>query len=119
MNKQILNYLVIATVIVSVVFMSSCDSKDNDTYSGHPILGTWHYRFDYYTFKANGTGTWQISGTSSIIPDGTPFKWKINGTKVTITSNSSSSMIAKEIFFDSKTGVFYDVRQPYSRYTKQ
>ena len=120
------NLLLIICFALLAVFNGCTKDKDDEPFSGHPILGTWSYDAlgivtDYYTFKADGTGTYKValSGSSSISSEFT-FKWTISGTKVTITNTGkASSSMATEIFFDSDEGTFYDVRYPSLHYTKQ
>ena len=124
MKRQTFNYLVIAALFIAAVFTSCSKDKDSDPYAGHPILGTWsHYNTigdftKYYTFYADGTGIFKTEGGSKIQ---STFTWAISGTKVTITNTGGNALLsmASEIFFDSSTNKFYDVRYSSLLYTKQ
>ena len=121
MKKQILNYLVITAFAVAATLTSCNKDKDSDLYADHPILGTWKMSINHYTFRADRTGLYEVIWEDSpSLNTSHTFKWTIDGTKVTITNaGKTSTAIASEIFFDSNTGRFYDVRFPIFIYKKQ
>ena len=60
--KKIFNYLLIATLLIgTAVSFSSC--KDDDEDEDYSIVGIWKNSGNgwttYWTFNADGTGTWQ------------------------------------------------------------
>ena len=124
MKKLISKINLMAACFALLTVFSGC-SKEKDLYDGHPILGAWSYNAlgvftEYYTFKANGTGTYEMiwSSLSSLNLERS-FNWTINGTRVTITNTgSSTTSIATEIFFDSRDNTFYDIRYPNLHFTK-
>ena len=86
--------------------------------SGKWSRGTLAGVYTAYTFKANGTGVYEYIWMAISAERNVDFKWTIDGTKVTI-SDTDDGLIASEIFFDSKTDTFYDVKYPSLNFRKE
>ena len=101
---------------------SGC-SKDDDPHKANSLIGTWSWGtptnvYWAYTFKVDGTGTFEENLAFISLKKNIAFKWTITGTKVTIT-NTESSYMATEMFFDSKAGLLYDVEKPNTKYRRR
>ena len=73
MKNKILPVLLAVVIIVGAFTLTGCENSENS------LVGSWGYSGFVYTFNADGTGTYDASGTLM------PFTYEDDGDKITIT----------------------------------
>ena len=108
MKKGLRVVCLTAVLVVSMFLLTACGSKN-------PIVGQWKYNSGsyIYTFKEDGTGSYEYLGSKM------EFTYTLDGNKISILYNGSTSPFESEYSIDGNTLNIKDSFGNDTLYTKQ
>ena len=110
MKKLISLLLIFATI--SMIF-AGCSDEDKETAKKDPLIGTWYFEEDDFTFvfeeggkgrvsegDDSGSMTWSVDGDVLTVvieeSETEEFKYKVNGNKLTLIEGSEEAIFVRK-----------------------